>query len=318
MKKKFAFLQEEFGIDFFKDFILHDDRNFYFYLNLSNGNALDTPICPIQDNFLAGILPETKQLNFSFLLENLNTKSEKIELVGLEKFKVEMNKYINSKLEEKQEFVIPLFFSKSVFLETRLLYVAHKNIVLGSFRDCTKEQNLFEALYVKSYKDSLTGLFNRNTCLMHLDSLDKNATNIHVLMIDLNRFKDVNDFYGHDEGDRVLNEFGKNIMKIIDGKTIFYRLAGDEFICQAKDYTDKSIKELAIKINKAANDIKLPKMAMGASVGIIKYNGTMNTSNLLRIADRAMYKAKNSKKYCYAYPSESQIAKWEQKSFKIK
>ena len=80
----------------------------------------------------------------------------------------------------------------------------------------------------------MTGLANRHLLLdrfrLAVDNLDRHPGAIVVLHIDLDRFKDVNDTYGHSVGDHVLAEVGRRLDGLVDSPDTAARLAGDEFV----------------------------------------------------------------------------------------
>lgn len=156
-----------------------------------------------------------------------------------------------------------------------------------------------------AYYDSLTGLPNRalfqkrfSEELMRI----KKANGIFaVLFLDLDGFKNVNDTYGHEVGDRVLCEVARRLKGVMRTSDVVSRLGGDEFAIIAIDITDtRNAVSVARKILAALNPaiiINGDELFIGASVGIsICPAEGEDVATLLKKADTAMYKMKKRNK----------------------
>ena len=142
--------------------------------------------------------------------------------------------------------------------------------------------------------DLLTGTYTRERMYYDLNKLIKNKRKILIMYIDLDNFKEINDLYGHLEGDKILKSFGCTISNLSnDIKS--YRIGGDEFIIIITNNVEKNKKIL--------NDfIKSGKFNF--SYGISKFpDDTQECSdvddiieNLISISDAKMYEKKFSKK----------------------
>ena len=127
----------------------------------------------------------------------------------------------------------------------------------------------------------------------------QNEGRIAVLFIDLDRFKAVNDNYGHDAGDLVLNAASRRITGCLEGNEFLARLGGDEFAVLIEDLTSmEPVTVLKERIQAAlTNPIALPNgktCSVGASVGVALYpEDASDMRELLQKADIAMYMAKN-------------------------
>jgi diguanylate cyclase (GGDEF)-like protein len=147
--------------------------------------------------------------------------------------------------------------------------------------------------------DLLTGLGNRNLFRRELDRAiaiaQRQKSSFSILMIDLNRFKEINDHYGHDAGDAILSEVGHRLSENVRSSDAYFRIGGDEFIGIIGPNSDeqiviKKIKELlSISINFQGHDL-----SVSASIGMANYpdNGEASTE-LIRAADHEMYKDKH-------------------------
>ncbi|NDW22082.1 putative bifunctional diguanylate cyclase/phosphodiesterase [Alteromonas hispanica] len=132
-----------------------------------------------------------------------------------------------------------------------------------------------------------------------------------LLVIDLDKFKDVNDAFGHSTGDQLLNAVSKRILASLDPTCTLIRVAGDEFVVWAPNYTIDKGKELAKRIV-AVCDTSLPfnglELSIGASIGFSHYpSHTRNVETLISYADTAMYKAKKQRSGWELYDVQSAL-----------
>ena len=152
-----------------------------------------------------------------------------------------------------------------------------------------------------AWTDTLTGLRNRHAVLSDLpEKLAEAGQGDLVLMIlDLDRFKQVNDTYGHDAGDAVLVEVAKRLRTGLAENGVAYRLGGDEFAALLEpgisvSHAEKIAADLIPAIMEPIS-YDGRGLYVGASVGIALSPENANTPvELLRVADVALYEAKNS------------------------
>jgi diguanylate cyclase (GGDEF)-like protein len=118
-----------------------------------------------------------------------------------------------------------------------------------------------------------------------------------VIFLDLDGFKEINDFYGHEMGDRLLQAFGAGLTALVGGKGLVARVGGDEFVVLLRG---DSVQNTAHRIATAAMTLSSEPLRIGthnlkvaASAGIaFSQTGDTNGEELLRRADIAMYEAK--------------------------
>lgn len=158
-----------------------------------------------------------------------------------------------------------------------------------------------------SMTDQLTELPNRRFALQVLQS-QWQGKNLSIIMLDADNFKDVNDEFGHDMGDKVLIEIAKTIKNSIRTDDICARLGGDEFLIICLE-TDKSgTATVANNVLKAINGLKVVVgkrnaknvyWKSSASLGIATKNAHMeNFYELIKQADKKLYEAKNAGRNC--------------------
>ncbi|MFL4471830.1 putative bifunctional diguanylate cyclase/phosphodiesterase [Tateyamaria armeniaca] len=159
--------------------------------------------------------------------------------------------------------------------------------------------------------DGLTGLFNRRYFSELLDTAIDNAApdNIPVvLLLDLDRFKAINDLRGHAEGDRVLQEIAARVLKCCHEGQKAARLGGDEFAILMTDTSGFSgSTSLARRLLTAiAEPIAMDGWyaTVGASIGICGWRDGENAQAIVRNADQAMYQAKQYGRGGYTFYNE--------------
>lgn len=169
-----------------------------------------------------------------------------------------------------------------------------------------EQQTLFEA-----ERDTLTQLFNRRAGERRIQEALKRAradsTQCAVMLIDLDRFKPINDTYGHDAGDKVLVAVADRLRHSLRKSDIIIRWGGDEFlilILEGNDTLAASV--VAEKILEGLRqDIDLGagrRDSIGASIGIALYpDHGQQSQELITHADQAMYQVKQSGRNGFAY-----------------
>lgn len=180
----------------------------------------------------------------------------------------------------------------------------------GILVDVTREKELEARLEHQAFHDSLTHLPNRKLfrdrvehCLKRLErDAERRAA---VLFVDLDNFKAVNDGLGHAHGDELLVLVAERISNCARGGDTAARIGGDEFALLIEDLSDDlDAVRLAERVLERIRETTFPvagrAVTVGASIGIAVQSAQDTTDTLLRNADLAMYRAKNSGKGGYA------------------
>jgi diguanylate cyclase (GGDEF)-like protein len=161
-----------------------------------------------------------------------------------------------------------------------------------------------QQLEVLAHHDSLTGLANRVLLAEHFRVNAKQAMDsgesFGLVMIDLDRFKSINDSYGHASGDQVLVTSAQRLLATISSSATVARLGGDEFAVMVAPVSDSQ--QLALMGEQLSKALSQPitltngqSVSVGLSLGFALYpddGGTL--SDLLHVADQAMYECKSS------------------------
>jgi diguanylate cyclase (GGDEF)-like protein len=165
-----------------------------------------------------------------------------------------------------------------------------------------------EQLRHMSQHDALTGLPNRilmnDRLAMAVKRMERFNSGLALMMVDLDRFKEVNDTLGHHAGDRVLCEVARRIQRLVRQTDTVARLGGDEFIVLLPDLHEAAEAErIAAKIVAAVAepiDLDSEEFDISASVGVCTAPRTgADPERLLQAVDHAMYRAKARGKNCY-------------------
>ena len=154
-----------------------------------------------------------------------------------------------------------------------------------------------------AYEDGLTGLPNRAMFYEQLEQAARLAKrgghSVAVMLLDMDRFKTINDTLGHTVGDQALREVGARVRKALRESDVVARLGGDEFAVLLATGGADAPKVVAEKIHKALEEplvIDGQSMDMTASIGIARFGDHGEEADaLLRAADVAMYEAKRTK-----------------------
>lgn len=193
--------------------------------------------------------------------------------------------------------------AKRVVIESEL--VDTKTDLAEVRGDLSKAQIETEVAQQIALQDPLTGLPNRiafEQALSHgLIQAKRHHWGLAVLFIDIDKFKSINDSYGHDLGDHVLLMLAKRLKTFVRDEDMVSRWGGDEFVCLLLEVKQEAdVIHLAEKmINRIAETYKFNGHVLSiiASIGIAIYPTDGDTSEILfKNADTAMYKAKGTEK----------------------
>jgi diguanylate cyclase len=172
-------------------------------------------------------------------------------------------------------------------------------LTFGALRRLTEERHR------QAVTDQLTGLLNRRALFHALDALlpekfdaDVTPQQLSFLFIDLNRFKEVNDSFGHAAGDGLLRQLGSRLNGSLRSTDLFVRLGGDEFAVVLPDSDADYAAMVAQRLNSRLEESFLidgVRAHVGASIGIaVAPKDATNAADLVRCADLAMYRAKSA------------------------
>ncbi len=175
-------------------------------------------------------------------------------------------------------------------------------LLYAIFSDINEQKQAELALMRKAQTDSLTGLMNRDSfeeevAIRFADSANRERKLFDsIVMIDIDRFKQINDTLGHDEGDAVLKNVAQQIRSSLRADDLVARFGGDEFIVMLPGMpSEKMIQERCARIcEKASYEVK-DGISISVSLGIaIRPDDGVDYLTLFKKADAAMYQAKRN------------------------
>ncbi len=182
--------------------------------------------------------------------------------------------------------------------------IPHLKNYLEAAKPVIESKFLMEKLRQTSLKDGMTGLYNRRFLEEFIEQFmkqaDRNKETYHVMMLDVDWFKQVNDTYGHDVGDMVIVEIGKLLQKHIRTSDIAIRYGGEEFIVMLQNSTDEGAMMVAKNIHSGFAAIEFnvgpgETMFKTMSIGMAKFPTDGDTIwKCIKYADTALYVAKES------------------------
>ena len=158
--------------------------------------------------------------------------------------------------------------------------------------------------------DSLTELPNRRWFREQVDKALASGSlrNAGLLLVDLNRFKEVNDTLGHHQGDRVLQQLGPRLLSTFRGNDLVARLGGDEFAVFMPETDGATVQQVCDQLQVALHtpvEADGISIELDASVGLAWYPAHGNdVDTLLQRADVAMYRAKSTQRHLVVYRPE--------------
>lgn len=191
-----------------------------------------------------------------------------------------------------------------VEISTNSIIVNNERIIIRIIRNITERKKIEEKVVYLAKYDSLTNVYNRSSLMsklnIALEEAKKHKYIIAVILFDVDKFKDINDTYGHCEGDMMLKTIANAVKKSIRNTDIFGRLGGDEFLIIQQFIKNRediiclmdriiyNIKSQPINLNDNEHNINI-------SIGISIFpNDGDNIEELVNCADNAMYYTKKN------------------------
>lgn len=237
---------------------------------------------------------------------------EKIDLILLDIIMPDINGYELCKLiQNNPEYRdIPIIFITSMSDEESIekaYDIGGKDYVTKPFKP--KEllarvktqlefRQMIENLQYMAYHDPMTGVYNRRRFFeLAIPMFNENDT-VYAIMLDIDKFKKINDTYGHDAGDEVIISVAKTISDSIPKQAVFGRLGGEEFaiisILQSTEEISCCIESIRKKIEQLSFNVNNQIFHTTISAGIAMKQNNSKIDSLLKLADDHLYEAKQS------------------------
>jgi diguanylate cyclase (GGDEF)-like protein len=245
------------------------------------------------------------QLYSAKLLDELIIKRSELKTLPCLTVKVENSYYYYLNLGLKRNQFYFTVFSSTVEIPTEVLVHLSKFIgshlkIIEKFDELYKSQELIHI-------DDVTGLYNQRKLYKDLASLVEKFQDekdpFCVLFIDIDHFKRVNDNYGHLIGTKLLENVAKDVKSLLRDTDISYRYGGDEFVVILVDSDGQSGKIVGERILAKIRSQDYPvdirdnskSIKLSVSIGVAEFpTDAKNAEEVLAIADRMMYEAKES------------------------
>lgn len=228
--------------------------------------------------------------------------------------------WIQKVIQSKESFSdIEVIFQNPVtkketicLFDGRPIYNVNQHFIgtVGSFRDITDRYENQVLMEYQAHHDDLTGLPNRRSFQTYgsdiLESCQSRDKLLAIFLLDLDRFKLINDTLGHAKGDNLLVEIAQRLNEYLLDKGKLFRMGGDEFTITLSEFqTVEDVKKIADEIIEVVRKpffIQNLEFHVSTSIGIAIYpNDGSEINKLFSHADTAMYRAKESGKngYCF-------------------
>lgn len=186
----------------------------------------------------------------------------------------------------------------------------------GLLTSLTSAESELGAMVDKAHRDALTGLPNRNSLSDYLKKAMQQAEFRHetltFLYIDLDRFKPVNDIYGHKTGDYILQETAIRLQQQVRAHELAVRLGGDEFLLiiktdeQCPQQAGRAVAERVIESMSRPFQIRDKELVIGCTLGGAVWPfDAANPQEVIDLADKALYRAKQAGKNRVLFHQES-------------
>ena len=165
---------------------------------------------------------------------------------------------------------------------------------------CLSNALIRDQLEYMAHYDRLTGVANRRLMESKISEelvrQRRYGVPFSLLFIDCNKFKQINDSYGHDCGDKVLTYVADQLSQLIRENDHCFRYAGDEFVITLAGQTDKEARAVAGRLMSFFQNHPMPyqgnKLAVTISCGVAQSEGQQNMDELLKAADQDLYRLK--------------------------
>ena len=287
----------------------------------ANDDVFAAPLVYLSGDFSIAELPNYGTLNDVFAA--MDPMAEISIGIGFETYRTKIRESLASCAEtgKNVSFMLPLWDAKKThsFFMTAARDGDKLNMLLFLFGETTKMMGV-DRLVADSFKDQLTGLFNARTMEQHVAA---NRRDGYLCFFDLNKFKAINDTYGHGVGDDVLCLIASFLISIASKNEVFYRRSGDEFMAiiflHDYEYTLGLINRIEAYLE------SIPKVALkqlkgfecSASFGLLelRYEGGKEGIPLeerLKLIDLAMYQAKKGNRRYHLITHEDALEILEQ------
>lgn len=188
-----------------------------------------------------------------------------------------------------------LFFNVYTLYQQHLLRQLRGGLA-RQMAEASEQKARAEAFYELAILDPLTNLFNRRFSQERLEAeisrANRHGNPLAVVLLDLDRFKQINDGFGHAAGDFALKEFARRLTKAIRGSDFAVRNGGDEFMVVLPECPPENVQVVLARLASFEIDFEGSLIPVSASLGWAQYRSPETAKELIRRADEALYQEK--------------------------
>ena len=293
-------LLDEYKVDVIEDILLvRKDRIILYSSKLLDEN---TPLHVITGSLTLIGLEEQPVVTLKDILDNFEYNNAYADVAGRSTY----HKYVRNELFTTRAYSMVTFpirrNNEKIWISvSRNVVDANPNLNAYFITNMSDVMNSEEENYRKTHRDALTGLFNKYTLDYHYGKKYKHP-DFHVMYLDIDNFKEINDSEGHASGDTCLVQFADILKEFITEYNRFYRNGGDEFIGLLFG-SEAEIKETGQAIMQKVRQLRTPiyDRPLTVSIGVVQAN---IREDVIRKADVLLYKAKQMGKNRMIYEPE--------------
>ena len=292
-------LKQKYNINLLEDVLLGNQKRVILYADITNKNSVDLSVIFGSLSIIG--LEDQPHIKLSKLLSFFDYNNKYAEVSGNDIYKDYVYKEIYT-FEQDADISFPIRFKqKRIWIRLNAFRTKDERIRLFYLSNVTELLNQQELIYEKTHKDSLTKLLNKYSFDYHY-GLRVQRENAHLLYLDLDDFKHINDKLGHHVGDEYLIEFSNILKSFETDMNKFYRIGGDEFL-GLLFLPEEEIRKVAEQILDKTRAIcsKTLTTKVTVSIGIIK---SLKGIDLAKHADKLLYEVKRTGKNHYLYAHE--------------
>ena len=240
-----------------------------------------------------------KDLLLKKFADLLNESDAEVFYTNIDKLLVQKKLYVDQELQliNKKGKII------WIRIKTSLIKNTDKTLFLNIITNISKEKLEYEKLSNIAYFDALTGIYNRRKFnelfLNEYRRAKRYERNLCGIFFDIDHFKKINDTYGHDIGDRVLQELSGLVQVHVRETDYFARWGGEEFVILLPETDVKSALTLAEHIRSHIVENSFTKVGkVTASFGVTQLRGQEQQKSFIKRLDTALYQAKQEGRNC--------------------
>ena len=296
-------LKNNYGLDIVKDLILCDQSMIICFSDVHDRNDITFEVISGSLEIIG--FSNQSSISLSQLFDCFYYNHGYAKIAG-------KNEYFNQVKQEllayeKQPITtFPIHNEQGIFwIRLQLIpIISHPQLATVFITNVTSIMIEEEKMFNKTHQDSLTGVFNRYTLDYHY-GVRYQMEKFHVMFLDIDNFKQLNDERGHHTGNQFLEDFARILKDYEENYNCFYRIGGDEFVGFFFEETTKVIqmtKEIIQKTKQLAKDYEADFASV--SIGVVE---AKQREDVVRKADKLLYKAKILGKNQYVFASEDQI-----------